>query len=126
MEDRTNPLLGNDDYGADPDGDGLLNEDELAAQTDRLNADTDGDGLNDGDEVHTAGSNPLVADTDGGGAPDGIEVHEHRSNPLDPADDYLGQLRGELSGGCSCYGFDGASLLFLVGLLGLRRRRSCA
>ena len=49
----------------DPDGDGLLNIQEMIAGTDPFNADSDGDGMNDGFEVRQAGSNPLVADFNG-------------------------------------------------------------
>ena len=126
LQDRTDPLLGNDDFGADPDADGLLNEDELAAGTDRLNPDTDGDALSDGREVYEAGSDPLNPDSDNGGAPDGLEVAKHGSNPLDPSDDYVGHLKGELSGGCHCATQDFNAWLGLVLLVFLRRRRRCA
>lgn len=43
---------------ADPDGDGLKNEDEIGAGTSQTLADTDGDYFLDGEEV-AAGSNPL-------------------------------------------------------------------
>jgi hypothetical protein len=118
-------LVGNDDYGADPDGDGLLNEAELAAGTDRLNADSDGDALTDGREVNEAGTDPLNPDSDGGGAPDGLEVDEHRSNPLNPNDDFVGYLAGELSGGCHCAAVDLSGWLLGLVLVLMRRRRRC-
>ena len=53
VEYLTNPLAAGGDAGAngDPDGDGLLNKDEMARGTDPLNWDSDGDGLPDGWEV---------------------------------------------------------------------------
>lgn len=53
VENLTDPLRGDGDFGAngDPDGDGLLNKDELARGVDAQNWDTDGDGLPDGWEV---------------------------------------------------------------------------
>lgn len=47
--------------GADPDGDGLVNIDEQAYDTNPLDDDTDQDGMMDGDEVY-AGFSPTVAD----------------------------------------------------------------
>jgi hypothetical protein len=44
----------------DPDGDGLMNWEELVWHTDPNNPDTDGDGISDGDEVR-ARSNPVVS-----------------------------------------------------------------
>lgn len=49
---------GDDGYSGDPDGDGLVNGEELLHDTHPLIADTDGDGQNDGDEV-LAGTDPL-------------------------------------------------------------------
>ena len=126
LDDLTNPLLGNDDYGADPDGDGLLNEDELIAATDRLNSDSDGDGLTDGREVKEVGTDPLNPDSDGGGASDGLEVDEHRSDPFNPNDDFVGYLAGELTGGCHCAAVDLSGWLTFWVVLLLRRRRRCA
>ncbi|MDP7112877.1 MAG: hypothetical protein QGH45_12985 [Myxococcota bacterium] len=48
------------DGGADPDGDGLTNDEEVQHGTDPDDPDTDGDGYDDGDEVHGA-SDPLEA-----------------------------------------------------------------
>ncbi len=61
----------------DADRDGLTALDEYRAGTDPRNPDTDGDGRPDGDEVLCAGgfcSSPLLADTDGDGVRDGTEV----------------------------------------------------
>lgn len=53
VENLTNPLLATGDAGptGDPDGDGLINRDELAHHGDPFNWDTDGDSLPDGWEV---------------------------------------------------------------------------
>jgi hypothetical protein len=56
-----NPLVPGEE-NADPDGDGLENLGEQAAGTDPLHPDSDGDGVSDGDEV-AAGSNPTMART---------------------------------------------------------------
>lgn len=47
---------------SDSDGDGLMDSQEAALGTDRLNPDTDGDGLSDGQEVLLYGTDPLLAD----------------------------------------------------------------
>ena len=65
----------------DPDGDGLVNEDEVAAGTDFFTADSDGDGLADGLEVNTYGTEPTEADTDGDGIADGPEVNQYQTDP---------------------------------------------
>jgi len=57
---------------ADPDGDGLLNEQEKTLGTDPLNADTDNDGIDDGTEFES-GTSPVDFDTDGDGIGDGEE-----------------------------------------------------
>jgi hypothetical protein len=98
------------DPGADPDGDGLTNAEELAAGTTYNDADTDDDGMEDGEELDNS-LNPLVddadddndtdgltnieelaagtevdnPDTDGDLLPDGYEI-ANALNPLDPAD----------------------------------------
>lgn len=66
---------------ADPDGDGLTNNEEKQLGTDKKNPDTDGDGLTDGDEVKKYNTDPLKADSDGDGLSDGAEVNIHRTNP---------------------------------------------
>ena len=52
------------DPKADPDRDGLINEQEALVGTDPLNPDTDADGLTDGEEVLVHGCSPLMRDTD--------------------------------------------------------------
>lgn len=73
------------DLGADSDGDGLNDSDELG--TDPLDPDSDDDGLNDGDEV-ALGTDPQVTDSDGDGWEDGEEVSGY-TNPLDSTDHAL-------------------------------------
>ena len=75
----------------DPDGDGLLTEEELQLGTDPAKPDTDGDGLNDGWEVRY-GLNPLLVTGDDGaeGDPDGdgfsnLEEQANGTHPRDPA-----------------------------------------
>ncbi|MFT5586396.1 MAG: hypothetical protein ACI9VR_003994 [Cognaticolwellia sp.] len=77
----------------DSDGDGISNEDELAAGTDPDNADSDGDGLRDLKESKE-GTDPLVADSDGDGLLDGEEVKEFGSDPLSTDSDGDGYLDG--------------------------------
>ncbi|MEM7333798.1 MAG: protein kinase [Chloroflexota bacterium] len=65
----------------DSDGDGLLNDQEAAAQTDPNNPDSDGDGLTDGQEVLEFGTNPNNVDTDGDVLRDGDEVNLYFTDP---------------------------------------------
>jgi hypothetical protein len=61
----------------DLDRDGLTAVDEYRAGTDPRNADTDGDGLADGTEVQCGGgfcTSPVLPDTDGDGVRDGTEI----------------------------------------------------
>lgn len=81
------------DSGADPDGDGRSNQQELQAGTDPCLADTDGDGLTDGQEA-AIGSNPTLPDSDLDGLLDGAEPNptgdgdgDGRINVLDPDQD---------------------------------------
>lgn len=82
ITDEDEIAAGTDPDKADTDGDGLSDSAEVTAGTDALVADTDGDTLADGAEAG-AGADPLVADTDGDGYLDGWEV----SAGTDPADD---------------------------------------
>jgi hypothetical protein len=76
--------------GADSDGDGLVNSQELALGTDPFSTDTDGDGLLDGEE-EAAGTDPLDPDSDGDGIPDGEDVASGpRLLALEPADGATG------------------------------------
>jgi hypothetical protein len=85
--DGTNNL--NEYKNADPDNDGLTNEQETGTKppTDPLDPDMDDDGALDGAEVtHTPPTNPRNPDTDGDGMPDGWEMHWDAAvtNPTDP------------------------------------------
>lgn len=66
----------------DRDGDGLTDNQEVAAQTDPNVADTDRDGLLDGDEVLVYSTSPTVGDTDGDFVLDGDEVLRYFTDPL--------------------------------------------
>ncbi|MCV2363189.1 Ig-like domain-containing protein [Paucibacter sp. DJ1R-11] len=71
----------------DLDHDGLNALEEFRAGTDPRNPDSDGDGISDGDELKcTRGfcTNPLVADSDGDGVRDGVELATG-SDPTNPA-----------------------------------------
>ena len=68
---------------ADPDNDGLTNEEEQRYGTNPQNPDTDNDGLKDGDEVNVYGTSPVDFDTDGDGLGDGEEVTKYGTDPKD-------------------------------------------
>jgi outer membrane protein OmpA-like peptidoglycan-associated protein len=67
---------------ADPDKDGLTNNQEKEFGTDKDNPDTDGDALTDGDEVLKYHTNPLKPDTDGDGLSDYDEIFKYKTDPL--------------------------------------------
>ena len=69
------------DAGADWDGDGRTNLQEIDDKTDWNNPDTDGDGLSDGAEIAT-GTSPILSDTDG----DGLSDAEESVFGTDPTD----------------------------------------
>jgi outer membrane protein OmpA-like peptidoglycan-associated protein len=66
---------------ADPDKDGLTNNQEKQLGTNKRNADTDTDGLSDGDEVNKYSTSPLESDSDGDGIKDGDEILTAHTNP---------------------------------------------
>lgn len=72
--------------GADDDGDGLTNRQELKLHTAPNVRDTDGDGLADGIEVDVWHTDPNHADSDADGLKDGEEV-ALGTNPLNPDTD---------------------------------------
>jgi outer membrane protein OmpA-like peptidoglycan-associated protein len=74
--------LGSDPKNPDTDGDGLMDGDEVNRyHTSPIKADSDGDGLNDGQEVNTTKTDPNKADTDGDGLNDGQEVTMTKTDP---------------------------------------------
>ncbi len=89
----------NQDSEGDPDGDTLINSDELVFGGDPNNNDTDGDSLEDGAEVNTHGSNPALADTDGDTLTDDEEVADG-TNPIlaDTDDDQLDDAAEKTAG----------------------------
>lgn len=74
-------VTGGESGSADPDNDGLTNNEEKQLGTDPHNADTDGDGLSDGDEVNKYRTAPLKADSDGDGLKDGEEATKYKTDP---------------------------------------------
>lgn len=92
-------------HGFDADGDGLTDDQEVAAGTDPGDADSDDDRLTDRQEVEVTRTSPLDPDTDRDGTPDGqedpdadglghaAEVGRLGSDPFDPDTD--GDLVGD-------------------------------
>ena len=76
-----------EDSLADPDDDGLNNEQERQRGTDINKADTDGDGLTDGDEVRVRRTDPVRSDTDSDELTDGEEANRWKTDPLNPDTD---------------------------------------
>lgn len=75
--------FGTDKNNPDSDGDGLKDGEEIkTTYTQPGKPDTDGDGLSDGDEVRNTKTNPVKADTDGDGLSDGAELNTHKTDPL--------------------------------------------
>lgn len=66
---------------ADPDGDGLTNEEEKKYGTNRNDPNSDNDGLEDGAEVNTYGTDPTSKDTDSDEILDGVEVSQYDTDP---------------------------------------------
>ena len=66
---------------ADPDHDGLTNDEEKQLGTEKRKADTDGDGLSDGEEVRAFKTDPLKMDSDGDGLSDSEEVNVTHTDP---------------------------------------------
>ncbi|MDD5395109.1 MAG: hypothetical protein PHE17_18975 [Thiothrix sp.] len=85
--------LGTDPKNPDTDGDGIKDGDEVKLGTDPKNPDTDGDGLKDGDEV-TKGTDPKNPDTDGDGLKDGDEITKG-TDPKNPDTDGDGLKDGD-------------------------------
>lgn len=75
------------DGAADPDADGLTNDQERQQGSDPSRADTDGDGLADGAEVRQARTDVRKTDTDGDGLSDGEEFIRWKTDPLNPDTD---------------------------------------
>ena len=72
----------------DPDGDGLLNYEEvLLYRTNPLLADTDMDSIPDNDEIIIYGTSPLDPDSDGDGLTDFEELSMLSTDPLNPDSD---------------------------------------
>ncbi|MFT6233445.1 MAG: hypothetical protein ACJAZO_003965 [Myxococcota bacterium] len=126
LPDHVEADLGTNPEVADTDGDGITDGDEVNTGTDPLVAeDGDDDGLPDHVEADL-GTNPEVADTDGDGITDGDEVNTG-TDPLDPLDpNDADSIDDAVAGGCSCDNTSSAgwTLMPLVGLLLIRRRRS--
>jgi len=76
-------MLGTDPKNPDTDGDGLMDGEEINTyQTDAKKADSDGDGLSDFDEIKKYSTDPNKSDTDGDGLSDGDELMKYKTDPL--------------------------------------------
>ncbi|WP_440010501.1 DUF7343 domain-containing protein [Halomicrococcus sp. SG-WS-1] len=71
----------------DPDGDGLVNKDEVKHGTNVSKRDTDNDGLSDYEEVKEYETDPLDPDTDGDGLRDHEEVNKGTNPRVKDTDD---------------------------------------
>jgi hypothetical protein len=93
IDDEDELAAGTDPYASDSDGDGVSDADELANGTDPNAADSDGDGVSDAEEL-AFGTNPNESDSDGDGVPDGEELlsddsdHDGIIDALDAVDDW--------------------------------------
>ncbi len=76
---------GLDDWGSDPDADGLVSGEEYLQGLDPASGDTDGDGLMDAWELSPGGTLATDADSDGDGMDDGWET-TWGLDPTDPTD----------------------------------------
>lgn len=86
---------------SDLDKDGLLDKDELLANTDPSKSDSDDDGLTDAEEVQVHHTNPLSADSDGDGLTDAAEVQQYATDPNKADSDGDGLTDGEEINGTS-------------------------
>lgn len=81
---------------ADPDRDGLTNQQEQRDYRTRdRNRDTDGDALTDGEEVETYHTNPNEADSDRDGLVDGAEIYSYKTDPNNADSDGDGVSDGD-------------------------------
>lgn len=81
------------DANADPDGDGLTNQEEFEHGTDPNDGDSDDDGLTDSEEVEM-GTNPNDPDTDHDGMDDGIDPDPLVYTPRFKTDIVLEKING--------------------------------
>ncbi len=118
----------------DTDDDGLTDGEEvLDFGTDPTEEDTDSDSLTDGEEVLEHGTDPTNPDSDTDGRTDGEEISMDDTDPLDHNSVREGDPinpvpisrteRDTNCGGCASSGPSGSSLVWLLGLAGLFRRR---
>jgi hypothetical protein len=78
----------------DLDDDGLTNEEEVEAGTDRRHNDTDGDTVSDAFEVRLYETSPIKNDSDSDGLGDGLEIKVYHTDPLDADTDGDGLADG--------------------------------